>query len=50
MGQTDKECAKIIRGFVYWLGDFSPVILPEDREPVIKTTWPFKEAVWKRFS
>lgn len=37
MGQTDKEYAKIIRGYIDWLGNFNPRILPENREAIIQT-------------
>lgn len=37
MGIGAKDYAKILRGYVHWIGDFSPVILPEHQETVVKT-------------
>ena len=37
MGVNEKEYANIIRGYIEWIGDFSPIIIPEHRENVINT-------------
>ena len=35
IGKTDEEIAGMIRAYVKWVGDFSPMILPDDRESVV---------------
>lgn len=37
MGQGDIQYAKYIRGYLRWLGNFNPIILPENRDIVINT-------------
>jgi len=36
IGKTDEEIAGMLRGYVKWLGDFSPMILPDDRADVVR--------------
>jgi len=36
IGKTDEEITKILRGYINWLGDFTPVIMPENRADVVE--------------
>ena len=37
IGTDDEEYSKILRGYLAWLGEFSPVITPENRDTVVNT-------------
>lgn len=49
MGEGATEYGKIVRGYVEWIGDFSPVIKPEDRSGVVKTLKKYLLEVKKGF-